>query len=78
VIDRLLQLLETPRSLDDLAGQLGTSPSAVEGVLGLLASRGYVEKACQEPRACGACSVRRLCASPGAEPLEVWKLSAKG
>ena len=75
MIDRLLQLLEVPRTRGDLARELGTTPSAVEGVLGLLASRGYVEKVCDRPQACAACSVRRLCAAPGGEPVEVWRLS---
>jgi len=73
VIERLLEMLETPRSLGELARELGTTGSAVEGMLGLLQSRGYVERLCDSPPSCGGCAVRNLCPTPGAGPQGVWR-----
>lgn len=73
MIERLLELLESPRSPGDLARELGTTGSAVEGMLGLLESRGYVERLCQSSSACGGCAVRNLCPTPGSGPQGVWR-----
>ncbi len=73
MIERLLELLEAPRSSGQLAHELGTTPSALEGMLGLLESRGYIERLCASPPSCGGCAVRNLCPSPGGEAQEIWR-----
>ena len=76
MIARLLALLEEPRSVGELSARLGAPASAVEGMLKLLESRGYVDRACRDSPACGSCSVKGLCST--AQPLEVWKATRRG
>ncbi len=77
MIERLLELLEAPRSPGELARELGTTGSAVEGMLGLLESRGYVERLCDSPPCCGGCAVRNLCPGPGAVTQGVWRRTSR-
>lgn len=84
MIPRLLELLEVPRAADELARELGTSISAVEGMLRLLEAKGYVGYAFEESpacgTACGGCSVARLCPARGAEApfMKAWRVTSKG
>jgi hypothetical protein len=84
MIDRLLQLLTTPRTASQLAGELSTDSAAVEGLLALLAAREYVGKAYDSSPTCGtgckSCSLQSLCPAKGEEApfLPVWRLTAKG
>ena len=81
---RLLKALNTPRTLDQLAAELGVSPEAVALMLRQLEARGYVGPAYDQSPACGtacsACSLKRLCPAAGqATPsLRAWRLTEKG
>ncbi|NMA26768.1 MAG: DNA-binding protein [Burkholderiales bacterium] len=73
MIESLLEKLEFPRSPDDLARELGTTGSVVEGMLELLESRGYVERLCQSSSSCGGCAVVKMCPIPVAGPQGLWR-----
>ncbi|MEW6280406.1 MAG: FeoC-like transcriptional regulator [Candidatus Eremiobacterota bacterium] len=84
MIQPLLERLDRPRTAQDLAGLLSTTREAVEGMLNLLASRGYVGMAYDRSPTCGTacqgCSFKRLCPAQGEQApfLQVWRLTAKG
>ncbi len=82
--DKLLALLERPRTTAELARELKTDEQAVEGLLSLLSARSYVGKAYDSSptcgTGCGSCSLQRLCPAKGVEApfLPVWRLTARG
>lgn len=84
MIERLLPLLTTPRTVKELARELQTDTGAVEGFLTLLAAREYVGKAYDSSPTCGtgckSCSMQNLCPAKGEEApfLPVWRLTVKG
>ncbi len=81
---RLLALLAAPRTLPELARELGLEPGTVLALLRQLEARGYVGPAYQGSPACGvacgACSLKRLCPSAGTPtpPAPVWRLTDRG
>jgi len=82
---RLLFLLQTPRTLPDLARALGIEEATVRLLLQKLEAAGYVGRAFEGSEACdaacAACSLRRLCPASGrpqAQAPAVYRLTAKG
>ena len=66
---RLLGLLQTPRTLPELARALGLEEETVRLLLQKMEAAGYVGRAFEKspacPTACAACSLRRLCPASG-------------
>ena len=85
--DMLASLRERPKSLNELANQLGVSPGLAQSALQQLQRGNYVQAA--SPGAdhcgpvCGSCSMNSMCSNADdhkrqAEPQELWRLTAKG
>ncbi len=82
---RLLELLDHPRTLPELAEALGLEEGTLRLLLAHLAAAGYVGLAYEGSEACGAacraCSLRRLCPAAGkpkAQLPTVYRLTEKG
>jgi len=85
VTRRLLELLQHPRTLPELAEALGLEEDTLRLLLSRLAAAGYVGEAFEGSAACGvactACSLRRLCPAagkPSAQLPTVYRLTEKG
>ncbi|WP_456410671.1 winged helix-turn-helix domain-containing protein [Oceanithermus sp.] len=85
MLRRVLEELERPQTLAQLAARLGVESGVLWGMLETLERRGYVGLAYSESAACGtvcaACSLKNLCPAVDSEvppPTPVWRLTAKG
>lgn len=71
-----------PRTLDELARDLGSTKSAVEGMLHTLLAGRYVQeaRANSDGCACTGCNLKSLCRSANQEapPLHLLKLTPRG
>lgn len=79
----ILQALSgTPRTLDELARDLTSTPQALEGMLQTLYAGGYVQQAQQGQGACACngCSLKSLCRNFGEDtpPFHLLRLTEKG
>ncbi len=78
----LYSLSGTPRTLDELARELASSPQALEGMLQTLYAGGYVQQAEQGQGACACngCSLKSMCRNFGEEtpPFHLLRLTTKG
>ena len=83
---RLAAILSTlqgqPRTLPELSVALGSSLSAVEGMLQTLFSSGYVQDASPQADgcACNGCSLKSLCRNADGElpPVNLLRLTPRG
>ena len=83
---RLVAILNTlhgePRTLSELSIALGSSLSAIEGMLQMLFSSGYVQDASPQADgcACNGCSLKSLCRNADSElpPVNLLRLTVRG
>ena len=83
---RLVAILSTlqgqPRTLPELSVALGSSLSAIEGMLRMLFSSGYIQDASPQADgcACNGCSLKSLCRNADGElpPVNLLRLTPRG
>lgn len=71
-----------PRTPAELARHLGSSETALEGMLRTLQAGGYVQEAIPDSDgcACGPCALKSMCRNAGGEtaPLHLLRLTPRG
>ncbi len=85
MLKSVLEELERPQTLAQLASRLHVEPGTLWGMLETLVRKDYVGLAYSESPSCNtgcaACSLKNLCPAVGSEappPTPVWRLTTKG
>ncbi|ASJ09191.1 DNA-binding protein [Thermococcus siculi] len=61
MLERVLELLERGKNIDEIAEELGVPREGVVGAMEILASLGYIEMVEAGEGACATCPLRSLC-----------------
>ncbi len=60
-LERVLELIEAGRSIEEISREIGVPPSEVEGVIKILESMGYIQVIETGDSVCEACPLKSIC-----------------